>query len=67
MAWKIALTAELFGGNTGLGYLLNLARQDFDMPLILSVIVIIIAFVYVTDRFAFDPLQRSLAKHHGAG
>lgn len=67
VAWKIALTAELFGGNTGLGYLLNLARQDFDMPLILSVIVIIIAFVYLTDRFAFVPLQKSLAKHHGAG
>jgi ABC-type glycerol-3-phosphate transport system permease component len=26
VAWKVALTAELFGGNTGLGYLLNLAN-----------------------------------------
>jgi NitT/TauT family transport system permease protein/sulfonate transport system permease protein len=66
VAWKVALTAELFGGNTGLGYMLNLARQDFDMPLILAVILIIIAFVYSTDRWIFAPLQARLARHHGA-
>ncbi len=66
VAWKVALTAELFGGNTGLGYMLNLARQDFDMPLVLAVIVIIIAFVYSTDRWIFAPIQARLARHHGA-
>lgn len=65
VAWKVALTAELFGGNTGLGYMLNLARQDFDMPLVLAVIVVIIAFVYSTDRFIFQPIQAVLARHHG--
>jgi NitT/TauT family transport system permease protein len=64
VAWKITLTAELFGGNSGLGYLLNLARNDFDMPLIFGVIIIIIAFVYCTDRFLFDPIQRRLGRHH---
>lgn len=64
VAWKVALTAELFGGNTGLGYLLNLARNDFDTPLVLVVIVIIIAFVYSTDRWVFGPLQARLAQHH---
>ena len=66
VAWKVALTAELFGGNTGLGYMLNLARQDFDMPLVLAVIVVIIAFVYSTDRWIFSPIQAHLARHHGA-
>ncbi|MGB7183771.1 MAG: ABC transporter permease subunit [Burkholderiaceae bacterium] len=65
VAWKIALTAELFGGNTGLGYLLNLARQDFDMPLIICVVLIIVAFVYSTDRFVFTPIHARLARHHG--
>ena len=65
-AWKVALTAELFGGNTGLGYMLNLARQDFAMPLVLAVIVVIIAFVYSTDRWIFSPIQAHLARHHGA-
>lgn len=65
VAWKVALTAELFGGNTGFGYLLNLARNDFDMPLIFGIILIIIAFVYSTDRWLFAPVQRRLARHHG--
>jgi len=65
VAWKVALTAELFGGNSGLGYLLNLARNDFDTPLIFGIILIIIAFVYSMERFVFDPIQRKLARHHG--
>ena len=64
VSWKVALTAELFGGDRGLGFLLNLARQDFDTPLILVVILIIIIFVYSTERFLFTPLQNSLAEHH---
>ncbi len=63
VAWKVALTAELFGGSSGLGYLFNLARQDFDTPLILVVILIIIAFVYSTDRFVFAPIQARLGRH----
>ena len=51
---------------TELGYLLNLARQDFDMPLVLSVIIIIVAFVYSTDRLIFTPIQAHLARHHAA-
>ncbi len=66
VAWKIALTAELFGGNTGFGYLLNLARTNFDTPLILTIIAIIIAFVFSTDRWIFAPIQARLARHHGA-
>jgi NitT/TauT family transport system permease protein len=65
VAWKVALTAELFGGSSGLGYLFNLARQDFDTPLVLAIIVIIIAFVYSTDRYVFAPLQARVARHHG--
>ena len=65
VAWKVALTAELFGGSSGMGYLFNLARQDFDTPLVLAVIIIIIAFVYATDRFVFAPVQARLARHHG--
>jgi NitT/TauT family transport system permease protein/sulfonate transport system permease protein len=64
VSWKVALTAELFGGDRGLGYLLNLARQDFDTPLILVVILIIIIFVYSTERFIFNPIQNKLAEHN---
>ena len=57
VSWKVALAAELFGGRTGLGYLFNLAQQNFDIRLILVVIIVIIAFVYGIDRLVFAPLQ----------
>jgi NitT/TauT family transport system permease protein len=57
VSWKVALAAELFGGRSGLGYLFNLAQQNFDVRLILVVIAIIIAFVYGTDRLIFAPMQ----------
>ena len=53
VAWKITLTAELFGGRGGLGYLFNRARQNYDTALILVVIVVIVAFVFSTDRLVF--------------
>jgi NitT/TauT family transport system permease protein/sulfonate transport system permease protein len=62
VSWKVALAAELFGGRTGLGYLFNLAQQNFDVRLILVVIAIIIAFVYGTDRLVFAPLQRRFGR-----
>jgi NitT/TauT family transport system permease protein/sulfonate transport system permease protein len=65
VSWKVTLTAELFGGNAGLGYLFNLARQAFDTSLIIVVILIIICFVYGTDRYVFQPIQARLERHHG--
>lgn len=64
VSWKVALTAELFGGNGGFGYLFNLARQDYNTPLIFVVILLIVAFVYAVDRFVFAPLQTRLTRHY---
>jgi NitT/TauT family transport system permease protein len=66
VSWKVTLAAELFGGRSGLGYLFNLARQNFDMALILAVIAVIVAFVYGADRFVLAPLQARAARHHAA-
>lgn len=66
VAWKVGLTAEFFGGGRGMGYLLSLAQNDFDTPLIFTVILIIVVFVFCSDRFVFAPIQARLAKHHGA-
>jgi NitT/TauT family transport system permease protein len=60
VAWKVTLTAELFGGTRGLGYTMNVARQELETPQIYAVIVLIIAIVYLANRFLFDPLQRRL-------
>jgi ABC-type nitrate/sulfonate/bicarbonate transport system permease component len=60
VAWKVALTAELFGGTRGLGYTMNIARQELETPQIYAVIVLIVAIVFVGNRFVFDPMQRRL-------
>ncbi len=57
VAWKVTLAAELFGGNSGLGYVINLARQDYDTTTIFVILFLIIFFVYCTERFFFKPIQ----------
>jgi ABC-type nitrate/sulfonate/bicarbonate transport system permease component len=52
------LTAELFGGNAGIGYLLNAARQEFDTETIFAVILFIVVFVALAELMFFRPVQR---------
>jgi NitT/TauT family transport system permease protein len=66
VSWKALLTAELFGGDAGFGRLFNLARQDYDTPLVVTVIVIIVAAVYASDRYLFEPAQARLSAHYEA-
>ena len=65
VAWKVALTAELFGGSSGLGYMINIARQDYDTATIFTVILFIIVAVYLADRMLFAPLERYTSRHFG--
>jgi NitT/TauT family transport system permease protein len=64
VAWKVTLTAELFGGNAGVGYLLNVARQEFDTETIFAVILFILLFVACAEVFVFRPLQRRLDRRY---
>jgi ABC-type nitrate/sulfonate/bicarbonate transport system permease component len=64
VAWKVTLTAELFGGNAGVGYLLNVARQEFDTETIFAVILFILLFVAFAEVFVFRPLQRRLDRRY---
>jgi ABC-type nitrate/sulfonate/bicarbonate transport system permease component len=66
VAWKVVLTAELFGGNAGVGYLLNTARQEFDTETIFAVIVFIVLFVAAAETLVFRPLQRRLDRRYAA-
>lgn len=65
VSWKVTLTAELFGGNEGLGYLINLSRQEFDTATIFAVILLIVAAVYSADRWLLGPLQRVVTRRSG--
>ena len=64
VAWKVTLTAELFAGDRGLGYVINLARQEYDTSMIFAAIILIIAFVYSSDRFVLAPLQARFEKQY---
>jgi NitT/TauT family transport system permease protein/sulfonate transport system permease protein len=64
IAWKVALTAELFGGNSGFGFLINIARQDIDTPRIFAVIALMIVISYLADHLLFVPLERYLTRHY---
>ncbi len=66
VAWKVTLTAELFGGGRGLGYVINVARQDYDTATIFAVIVLIVVAVTVADRLVFAPLERLSTRQFGA-
>jgi ABC-type nitrate/sulfonate/bicarbonate transport system permease component len=65
VAWKVVLTAELFGGNAGVGYLLNVARQEFDTETIFAIIVFILLFVTLAETVLFRPVQRQLDRRYG--
>ena len=67
VAWKVVLTAELFGGSGGVGYVLNQARQEFDTETIFAVILFIMAFVALAELVAFRPAQRALDRRYGRG
>ena len=60
VSWKVALTAELFGGSRGLGYTMNIARQELETSQIYAVIALIVVIVFLSNRLLFDPLQRRL-------
>lgn len=62
MACQVVLITELFGGNSGLGYLVNLASQEVDTPLIFAVAVLMVVLFQLIDRLVFDPLQRRVSK-----
>lgn len=64
IGWQIVLTAELLCGSSGLGTLINVARQRFWTDMVFAVAALILIVVYVTDRLIFDAIQRRLRKRY---
>ncbi len=64
VAWKVVLTAELFGGNSGIGAELNVARQQLDTETILALILFILCFVVLAEVAVFRPGQRMLDRRY---
>ncbi|MCL4746780.1 MAG: ABC transporter permease subunit [Burkholderiaceae bacterium] len=67
VAWKVTLTAELLGGDSGIGYLVNLAMQEQNTARILACALLIVGIVITVDRFGFAPAQRRLGSVYRIG
>ena len=64
VAWKVTLTAELFGGNAGLGYLINVARQEFETETIFADHPVHPVVRRLRRTLFFRPLQRHLDRRY---
>ena len=56
--------ARLRGGNSGFGFVVNLARQAFDSPQIFAVIAIIVVIYVAADNLVLAPIQRRLTRQY---
>jgi len=57
LVWKIVLVVELLGRSNGVGYQLNLAFHDFDVPTILAYAIAFILVVQVIEMGILQPLE----------
>lgn len=65
VGWKVALIAEFFGAQAGLGLVMNRARQSFDTATVFASIVVVLIIVTIFERALFDPLSRMFARRVG--
>ena len=66
-AWRSLMAAELLSQSlrTGVGHLLAAGRDFNDMPMVLGMIGVILAFGLVVDRVLFVPLERIVSRRWG--
>ena len=58
VCWKISIIAELFGGRSGLGYMLQWAQDFGSVDSIIAICLTIVLFVAVGDALILRPLSR---------
>lgn len=63
VGWKVSLLVELFGAKSGLGYLLEVARQHLNTPRVFGVIIVVIILVAAMERWVFTPIERRVLRH----
>lgn len=58
VGWKIALVAELFGTESGLGFLLQQAQSIADAATVFATCFAIVVIFWVGEKLIIDPLSR---------
>jgi NitT/TauT family transport system permease protein/sulfonate transport system permease protein len=66
ICWKIALVAELFGSQSGLGYLLLRAQSTSDSAMVFACCFVVVLVVFAVDWLILGPLARTYSKNQGA-
>lgn len=61
VAWKIALIAELFGAETGLGYVMLQAQTISDVATVLATCLMIVFLFILGDNLILRPIARRFA------
>jgi NitT/TauT family transport system permease protein/sulfonate transport system permease protein len=61
VAWKIALIAELFGAETGLGYVMLQAQNISDVATVLATCLMIVFLFILGDSLVLRPIARRFA------
>jgi NitT/TauT family transport system permease protein/sulfonate transport system permease protein len=65
ICWKIALVAELFGAQSGLGYLMLQAQSTANASMVFACCFVIVLVVFTVDRLALAPLARAFSRNQG--
>jgi NitT/TauT family transport system permease protein len=58
VCWKISIIAELFGGRSGLGYMMQWAQDFGSVDSIIAICLAIVFFVVIGDVLILRPLSR---------
>ena len=58
VGWKIALVAELFGADSGLGYLMLQAQIIADAAMVFATCLAIVVIFFAGEKLVIDPLSR---------
>ena len=58
VGWKIAFVAELFGADSGLGYLMLQAQVTADAAMVFATCLAIVVIFFAGEKLIIDPLSR---------
>ena len=58
VGWKIALVAELFGTESGMGFLLQQAQSVADATTVFATCLAIVIIFWIGEKLIIDPLSR---------
>ncbi len=62
VGWKIALVAELFGTESGLGFLLQQGQSVADAATVFATCFAIVLIFWIGEKLVIDPLSRKFSR-----